>query len=90
MVTFEIQEISKVRGNGCKCEICCNIIDSKTGTHRVKSGGIMFHMGCYYKHILRYADKNGKRSVTLKGHLDQLKKHMPEILAETIVNGNQT
>jgi hypothetical protein len=84
MTKFKIQETSKIQSHGIKCHICYKTIERKDGVYRVKYGNDINHLSCFYKWLNSNLTKVVKRNKELHDCYEELKKYMPQILAETI------
>lgn len=84
MTKFEIQETSKIKSHGIKCHICYKIIEKKDGIYRVIYGNNIHHLSCFYKWLNSNLTRVVKRNNALQNYYNELKKYMPQILAETI------
>jgi len=86
MSNFEIQDTSKINSNGAWCMRCSKKIDNKKNIYRVKYGGAVFHLSCFYTWLKDSIPRLEKRNSCLKEYYKKLSKYMPQILAETISN----
>ena len=88
MTEFEIQDTTKTNSRGAWCYKCGVKIEPKVGCHRVKYGAEIYHLSCFYKWINYHLQKISVKGTYLKGCYRKLKKHMPQILAESITTND--